>query len=209
MLNLSSVSLLCWCTENHAAASKAFDFSRRDISYRNHLLFTDKPEAFSVDAKTVVTVVEPLACKQDGCVIQCTRSFDMLLPIMGEFTLGIQHDGFPINPQVWTDDFLAWDFTGSLMWNAVNGNNGFCLSSRKYYECIRGLVLQPTHESCFPSDQVLNAKHRAEMEMQGCRYAPDDLCRRFARENMPPYGDDVFGGHAPLFLADVVAQGRY
>lgn len=209
MLHLPTVSLLCFCTENHAAASKAFDFSRRDITYYNQLLFTDKPEAFNVDGKTHVTVIEPLACKQDGCVIQCTKSFDWLLPIMGSHTLGIQYDGFPLNSEAWTDEFLAFDFIGSPMWGWCVGNNGLCLSSRKYYECIRDLNLPASHEANFPSDQVLNCRHRSEMEAQGCRYAPVDLARRFARENDPPYGGDVFGGHAPLFLADVIAQGRY
>lgn len=208
MLHLPSVSLLCFCTENHAAASKAFDFSRRDISYYNHLLFTDKPEAFNVDGKTHVTVIEPLRCKQDGCVIQCTQSFNLLPPIMADFTLGINPDGFPLRPDLWNDEFLAHDFVGSPMWGWCVGNNGFCLSSRKYYECIRDLNLPASHEANFPSDQVLNCRHHADMEALGCKYASTDLSNTFAKENTLPV-ENTFGFHGYLGLQWLIENGLF
>lgn len=56
-----------------------------------------------------------------------------------EYVLVIQYDGFILNPDAWTDEFIQYDYIGAPWWydDGKNvGNGGFSLRSRKLLEIL-------------------------------------------------------------------------
>jgi hypothetical protein len=55
-----------------------------------------------------------------------------------DFVLSVQLDGFPTRPDLWSDDFLQFDYIGAPWPAELNpyrvGNSGFSLRSRKWHE---------------------------------------------------------------------------
>jgi len=117
-----------------------------------------------------------------------------------------QWDGFGINPQHWTDEFLDYDYIGSP-WQATPppyhptrrvGNGGFSIRSKRWLETCASFPNKLVgHEDarccCWDVDHFLNA---------GCTIAPLDLAMRFSFEwKIPEYPNhtinDSFGFHDP------------
>ena len=121
--------------------------------------------------------------------------------------LVVQWDGFIVNPESWTDDFLNYDYIGapfppSLLsrfpdeWgmgrpdNCIAYNGGFSLRSKKLYAALKQIHLG----NCHPEDQAICGYYRTELEGFGIKFPPLSTARKFAVE----YGDlikDQFGQH--------------
>lgn len=55
------------------------------------------------------------------------------------YVLIIQYDGFILNPDAWTDEFLEYDYIGAPWWYTDDcnvGNGGFSLRSKKLLEIL-------------------------------------------------------------------------
>lgn len=208
MLELPMVSLTAFATTDHFAANRAFEYSQRGINFGDKLVITDKPEFFPT--ATQVLVVPPLPSYQEGCIFHCTQAPDLILPVMrGTHLLSVQWDSPVLNPEAWTDEFLAHSFCGAVMNGFAVGNHGAALFGRDYYTALKMLGLPAILSECHPCDQIICIRHHDQMVRNGCKFAPVELARRFSRENDPPYGSDVFMGHGKLYVADIVRQGRY
>jgi len=111
-----------------------------------------------------------------------------------------QWDGFVVEPQAWTDEFLAHDYVGAV-WpeqpaSCAVGNGGFSLRSRRFLAA----GLDPCITDEHPEDQVMCRTWRDHLERaHGVRFAPPALARRFAFENEAPQGP-TFGFHGPCNL---------
>jgi hypothetical protein len=111
-----------------------------------------------------------------------------------------QWDGFVVEPQAWTDEFLAHDYVGAV-WpeqpaSRAVGNGGFSLRSRRFLAA----GLDPCITDEHPEDQVMCRTWRDHLERaHGVRFAPPALARRFAFENEAPQGP-TFGFHGPRNL---------
>jgi len=137
------------------------------------------------------------------------------------YALVWQWDGFIVNPEQWTDEFLKWDYLGGpgitgnwkklprfleskiAGWkspfppnvDAIVGNGGFSLRSKKFLTA--STMLPQTGLSLSIEDLYLCIERRRELEGMGVRFAPVDLCYRFAKEGPYTYADDeCFGFHS-------------
>lgn len=108
-----------------------------------------------------------------------------------DFLLNIHDDGFIINPNLWTDTFLEYDYIGAL-WGVGNhypyvvtstdrcGNGGFSLRSKKF--------LEVAHKYCpviqfIPEDALCCRVKRDIFIKNGIKYAPDELAVQFSIED--------------------------
>ena len=103
----------------------------------------------------------------------------LLLQGPGHF-LSVHEDGFPIDPSLWTDEFLDYDYIGAP-WAASSpwvpggqpmvGNGGFYLESRR---CLDAKARLPFLNPDAPEagDVFPCITHRAQMEQAGVRFAP-------------------------------------
>ena|SRR3990167_9583558 len=131
------------------------------------------------------------------------------------YCLLVQNDGYIINPEKWTDEFLNWDYIGSV-WpippkeDKISyrtpsgrlvrvGNGGFSFRSKKLLEAPSKLGLEFTDMgSGFPhEDGFLCVHKRRELESYGIKFAPLSIAVRFSRELPIPEGEGIepFGFH--------------
>jgi hypothetical protein len=122
----------------------------------------------------------------------------------------VQPDGFVVNPWLWSDFFLQYDYIGApwnmvCSWEALAkcgmssrqgihvlvGNGGFSLRSRRFLEATASFDYPDPNleEDCFVALKI-----RKELEEMGMRYSPVDLARQFSLET---YIDErtVLGQH--------------
>jgi len=118
-----------------------------------------------------------------------------------DFCIIYHTDGFIINPHLWTDEFLQYDYIGApwpLYFNWVHpnkrvGNGGFCLRSKKFLEESTKLNYTGGNEDyqlCYVFDEILKNK--------GIKFAPVELASKFSLEMNNEFNTDinkVFGFH--------------
>lgn len=143
-----------------------------------------------------------------------------------EHQIGIQWDGFIVNPAAWNPDFLRFDYIGAAWDNEVVGNNGFWLTSKKLLKAMADLKLPPIPQACHPSDIRLSYTncprdgrmnylrwpdghdgYRGLLENAGCRWAPKALADRFSVENKQY--TDSFGFHGLKTMHSVIQKGLF
>lgn len=103
-----------------------------------------------------------------------------------KFVLIYQDDGFALNPDNWTDEFLNYDYIGApwpkyFPWSKDGtdvGNGGFSLRSRKLIEFCSRLP----YPMGAAEDMVICGFYRNRIKDAGFTFAPFDLARRFSCE---------------------------
>lgn len=112
----------------------------------------------------------------------------------------IQYDGFILNPEAWTDEFLEYDYIGApwlsgdaeydsrygthphLKGRWVVGNGGFSLRSKQLLGACAELAGGDVITEYHPEDVVLSVHHREVLESRGLTFAPVPLARHFSFE---------------------------
>jgi hypothetical protein len=134
--------------------------------------------------------------------------FELAKYVETEFALVVQHDGYVLNPDKWTDDFLNYDYIGAP-WPPQTffdktgqeirvGNGGFSLRSKKLLSVFNDLDLPFDNDvTSFPSeDAVICVYHRSALENYGIKFAPVALASAFSREfNCNDSSQKTFGFH--------------
>jgi hypothetical protein len=105
----------------------------------------------------------------------CIR--DLCEYIETDYLLVVQYDGFILNGQAWSDEFLKYDYIGAPWSGGLVGNGGFSLRSRRLMEACALLPGQ-----AHPEDQFISRTHRRALEAGGFKFAPRDVADRFAIE---------------------------
>jgi hypothetical protein len=120
-----------------------------------------------------------------------------------EHNLIIHSDGFAVNKDAWTDEFLEYDYIGAAWQDGNVGNGGFCLRSRKLYDALLNMNIGYStqdyieyindtrmyvgHDEKFiPEDNVICKIHRQTLETNyNIKFAPLELANRFSVEHYP------------------------
>ncbi len=125
-----------------------------------------------------------------------------------DFVLLIQYDGFILNPNAWTDDYLKYDYTGAPWWKNgkfIVGNGGFSLRSKKLLEMLQKDKYKITDKD--PEDWFICVTIRKELEDRGIKFAPIELAKQFSFESNEKDGvvwNGQFGFHG-LTWTDISA----
>jgi hypothetical protein len=127
----------------------------------------------------------------------------------------VQYDGFILNPNAWTNEFLEYDYIGApwlvadwsvdkydfpveLLGKYVVGNGGFSLRSKKLLSLTAQLSKRGEIKKYHPEDTAICVYYRESMEKQGIKFAPINLAKQFSfeGENLNNYAWDAqFGFH--------------
>jgi len=123
---------------------------------------------------------------------------DLYQYISTDHILLIQHDGYVINGDSWTDEFLQYDYIGAP-WGYKDGRNvgngGFSLRSTDLH---RILATDPMIEITCPEDEIIGRLYRRYLESKGIKFAPEELAHKFSYEMHPPK-HKTFGFHNFFF----------
>jgi hypothetical protein len=127
------------------------------------------------------------------------------------YCLVIQYDSWVINPELWSDNWLEYDYIGAP-WGYKEdayichdtgehvrvGNGGFSLRSKKILNApwAYGLPLLQ-EQGWYNEDGNLCVYHRKKMLELGVKYAPVEIAAKFSYENPVPenIGVKSFGFH--------------
>jgi len=127
----------------------------------------------------------------------------------------IQYDGFILNPDAWSPEFLDYDYIGapwlvqdysvdifgfdkSLLGTFVVGNGGFSLRSKKLTALCADFAKKNLLREYHPEDVVICVHNRKLFENHGIRFAPVLLAQKFSyeAEDRDHYSwDGQFGFH--------------
>ena len=184
---LSRVTLCCVECVNHELALAAIGQSLQKCDFARVIFVTDRE--FDLDGVEVVRIAPLLSPEAHSrFVIK-----ELVAHIQTEFVLMIQWDGFVINADAWTDDFLAYDYVGARSnWPAdghTAGSGEFSLRSKRLLSTLADERIGdsvPDARSSGPACQsYLEAKY-------GIRFAPDNIADGFALDGSYS-GDLPFG----------------
>lgn len=148
--------------------------------------------------RSVRAVGDPIKSYSRWCQMELRGFFDT------SHVLIWQTDGFALDPEAWTDEFLEYDFVGSpFFWvhPLTAGNGGFCLRSKLFCESASR---QPDGGGA-PEDVYLTLSRRGELERDGVKFAPGYLANRWGAD----YRGDVsgkFGFHGRTMLPCALRQ---
>lgn len=191
MLELENVTLICIDCFNYESAIKALNQSTKDIKFKEVLFLTNKL-FYAENFKTII--IDPIKSTQDYSKFIITKLVDY---VKTDFVLIIQHDGYIINPKLWQDEFLNYDYIGAAWWyNEMNvGNGGFSLRSKKLLNALKKLDIKRFH----PEDDIICRQFRKRLEYyHKIKFAPVDIAEQFSYEGNqkhPFFLNNTFGFH--------------
>ena len=131
-----------------------------------------------------------------------------------EYVLLYHSDSFILNPELWSDDFLKYDYIGApwplyMGWptegNQV-GNGGFSIRTKRLHELIKNYRHGSENEDTF-----IVGTHKQDLINNGFTIAPVDVAKRFSLENPMDEShniDTVFGFHAKRYLDEAMKKIR-
>jgi hypothetical protein len=114
--------------------------------------------------------------------------------IDAEYCLIFQHDGFIVNPNVWSQDFLNYDYIGAVFpkanWNTVNrvGNGGFSLRSKRFMKYCSTL----NYSSSINEDKFICVDNYQNIVSRNFKFAPPHIAANFSIEEATEYSSNDF-----------------
>jgi len=197
--DLPQVTLCCVDTRTPELALYAMRRCMAHLAFaRCVLVSTEAARALDLSGIELVTI-DPLQSIDD---YSCYVLKGMVSLLTTSHMLLIQWDGFVRDAQLWTDDFLTFDYIGAP-WvsgelNGQVGNGGFTLRSRKLLQAMQSECLDAHN----PEDLCIAVTHRAALERDfGIRFADLSTAQRFACERGPWH--PAFGFHALFNLPHI------
>jgi hypothetical protein len=174
------------------------------------LISTNKPQNLPSNIKW--KNILPLDYRQYSLFVM----FSLQNFIETEYCLIVQDDGWVINGDNWSDDFLMYDYIGAPCHAALVGNElvqnfqwvdthhlkpiiiqngGLSLRSMKLLKApsLYGALYYFSNESTLQNEDVqLSGIFRPQLESLGIKFAPDNLAKQFSVEYLGPlFHDDL------------------
>jgi len=202
LLDLSAVTLLCVETRDPALAHFALQKCTQQARFGKVVLITDLSKISNqVGHLEGGQVGDAVDQKVDQAIdrisgieyvqappIKTTKDYsDLLLTglrqyVSGTHVLIIQWDSFILHPELWTNDFLQYDYIGAA-WphhpDTPVGNGGFSLRSVKLLKALESPKIRKRH----PEDVCICVDNKAILESEfGIRFAPTNFAEQFAVE---------------------------
>lgn len=184
MIHLENVTLMAITGVGNAESAdshfKALMYSSKDISFKKIKLLSSVKPTFKNEKIEHILIKNMTYNKYSDFVIKKLNDY-----VDTKFVLLIQDDGFIINPELWDDRFLDFDYIGAPWINSPHynhirvGNGGFSLRSKKFLEICQ--------DECIPAgfneDHVVCVIYRDTFLKLGLKYAPIEIAAKFSFES--------------------------
>ena len=172
--NLNNVTLMCLNCVDPSLGVKALKYSMQDIEYGRVILFSHiKPDNLTDDIEYIN--IRKLTHHDSSWFM-----FKQLIEYIDtDFCLSIHDDGFVINPHLWLDEFLDYDYIGAPWACGEVGNGGFTLRSKLFIETCQLVPWNGEHD-----DWHACVTHKNFFMSKGCKFAPIDLAVKFSLEGI-------------------------
>jgi hypothetical protein len=177
-MKLDKVTLVCIDNLHIDSAQKAIDKSCEKITFGDVLFLQPK------EIKSVIDYSYFVMYK----LAEYVKTSHMLI---------IQSDGYVINPELWKDDWLKYDYIGAPWWydNLNVGNGGFSLRSKRLMQIVSQIKVRRYH----PEDDIICRQMGVYLQKEhGIWFAPEEVAEKFSFEQNgkhPVFNNDTFGFH--------------
>lgn len=188
---MKNVTLVAIDFKLHELTKRAIEISLRNFEPKEILVISDQ-EIFP-GAKTV----------HRGPVTGMAEYANIMLKGVAEYVntdhaLYVQWDGIAYNSNLWTDDFLKYDYIGAPWpWQPEGkniGNGGFSLRSKKLLDiCANDNQVSLTNQEPIAEDNIIGQHNRGYLESKGIQFPTTEIAKQFSYE----LGDyrESFGFH--------------
>lgn len=177
-LNLNKITLIGIDTTDTNRIKIAFEICEKYANFADKKLITKTKTNYTTNTGIKVINTVKINSLEDYSYFMIK---ELNKYVETEFALVIQHDGFILNPQAWTEDFLNYDYVGSPWWFSKHnvGNGGFSLRSKKLLEILaKDKRIKNTH----PEDVTIGRRYRKYLESKGIKFAPEKIAKVFSIE---------------------------
>ena len=220
LLDLSAVTLLCVETRDPKLAHFAIQKCMKQAHFSRVVLITDLEKVSNPQsAQGNKQETDQAIARQSGIEyvqappIKTTKEYSNFLLtglrqyVFSTHVLVIQWDSFIIHPELWTDDFLKYDYIGAV-WphhpETPVGNGGFSLRSTKLLDALVGPEIPKRH----PEDFCICIDNRERLEKEfDIRFAPTAVAERFAVERSTWH--PAFGFHGFFNFVKVMSREEF
>lgn len=190
MTSLSNVTLVCVDTVKYGDAITAIQECLKKITPFETLFFTDID--FPADYYKTIKIPH-LYSKQDYSSYMLKELGKY--PFQTSHILVIQWDGFVLDDNAWTDEYLDYDYIGAP-WMYIDGRNvgngGFSLRSVELHKI---LALDSHIQDIHPEDNTICREYRHYLQNNySFKFASDELAAKFSFELHEPT-QSTFGFH--------------
>ena len=192
-IQLNDVTIICIDGVNPNIGLKALKYSMSNVNFKEAKIVSHiKPDNIPDNIK--FCQIEPLTHD----TVSPWMLHELYKYVDTDYCLTIHDDGFVINPHLWTDEFLNYDYIGAPWkdYGQINrvGNGGFSLRSKKLINLCRNVSYSHGHE-----DGIICINHKKWLELQNCKFAPVEIAMKFSLESRIPECDfnlnNCFGFH--------------
>ena len=184
--------------------------------------FSNKPFDFDPGIPVHWTYIDPPTEEQNWDLWYNTVHLKVIpQAVQSDYNLLIHPDGYPVNAEAYTDEFLNYDYIGApWMHHPENqrvGNGGFSWRSKRLYQALNDWQPSwaypdwPNHTQYatqrqpgnpqFPEDHCISVLFRPHLEQHyGIKFAPSELAHQFSFElyssdNNSPWRGRSWGFH--------------
>jgi hypothetical protein len=192
MIKLPTVTLVCVDCLNYMSAINAIQKSIEKIQFGKVLFLSDK---MFITKLFQNTTIEKIKSKVEYSYFMLNKLNDF---IETDFCLVVQYDGYIINPHLWRDYFLNFDYIGAPWWYEDGwnvGNGGFSLRSKRLLEACQ----KEKFENCKIEDNTICRSNRKLLESKyNIKFAAESIAEVFSFEpnNLHPvFKNNTFGFH--------------
>lgn len=129
--------------------------------------------------------------------------YDLPRYITTDFCMLIHHDGYIIQPDLWNQNWLDYDYIGApwplpqdnfsyrdSLGNLVRVGNSISLRSKKLMDLVATREWK-SYYGFFNEDGFICCHHRNWLEEQACKFAPLDVAIHFSKEHEIPENKDI------------------
>ncbi len=187
----------CWSDdkENLSRTIRVLHYMQRLCNFGRTVLFSYMPPAVPVKADVI-------QIPNLGTFDQFNIWVNAAVPyyISDSAAWAVHEDGFILDPKLWSDEFLDWDYLGAPWADGVVGNGGCSIESRNLLAAKRSLpfsVRLPERSDGYEfaaSDIFICRLHKERLEKEGIRFAPRDVATRFSSEQLHQFPAMCFHG---------------
>ena len=200
-LKLPNVTLAALTSVKVKETIKALKYSMRGVEFGEVVLITHRKPLFLPKGITYKHI-KKLKTINDF-------NYDMIYKIHEyintDFMLLVHYDGFVVNPDMWREEFLDYDYIGSpfplpkddFSYRDANGNicrvgNSVSIRSKRLLEfpSKANIPFEADH-GFFNEDGFICCKNRVLLEENEMKFAPLEVARYFGHENMLPETEGI------------------
>ena len=195
-LQLPNVTLMCMTSVKVMESVKAMKYSMRQIDFGDAVFISHKkpiylPSSIRFSYTSKLTDIDCFNYKM---------LYELGEHIHTDYVMIVHYDGFVVNPHMWRDEFLDYDYIGApwpvpnddFTYRDINGNLcrvGNCVGIRSKrlldFPKEKKLPFEADHGN-FHEDGFLCVKNRHLVEAAGMRIAPLEVAKYFSHETPIP-----------------------